>query len=143
MATDEAWANSVNHYDEDQLAALVSLIALINAYNRMKSSFSGRSSFDNASAVDLPVGGSHGITPCSAAIASFFPTPFTLDYGVLGDTTGLDGGHDCRATGRCGHVVPLLSLATVGMTPCFHHHGRAHARGRPRRGPPCGALKMP
>lgn len=73
MATDEAWANSVNHYDEDQLAALVSLIALINAYNRMKSSFSGRSSFDNASAVDLPVGGSHGITPCSAAIASFSP----------------------------------------------------------------------
>ena len=33
--TDEAWANAAKHYDEDQLAALVSLIACINAYNRM------------------------------------------------------------------------------------------------------------
>ncbi len=33
--TDEAWANAAKHYDEDQLAALVCLIALINAYNRM------------------------------------------------------------------------------------------------------------
>jgi len=33
--TDDAWANAAKHYDEDQLAALVSLIALINAYNRM------------------------------------------------------------------------------------------------------------
>ena len=33
--TDEAWANAVKHYDEDQLAALVALIALINTYNRM------------------------------------------------------------------------------------------------------------
>ena len=33
--TDEAWANAVKHYDEDQLAALVSLIALINTYNRL------------------------------------------------------------------------------------------------------------
>ncbi|PRX47572.1 AhpD family alkylhydroperoxidase [Prauserella shujinwangii] len=33
--TDEAWANAVKHYDEDQLAALVSLIALINTWNRM------------------------------------------------------------------------------------------------------------
>ena len=33
--TDEAWANAARHYDEDQLAALVSLIALINAYNRV------------------------------------------------------------------------------------------------------------
>ncbi|WP_225847047.1 carboxymuconolactone decarboxylase family protein [Streptomyces sp. HPF1205] len=33
--SDEAWANAAKHYDEDQLAALVSLIALINAYNRM------------------------------------------------------------------------------------------------------------
>jgi AhpD family alkylhydroperoxidase len=32
---DEVWANAAKHYDEDQLAALVSLIALINAYNRM------------------------------------------------------------------------------------------------------------
>jgi len=31
---DEAWANAAKHYDEDQLAALVSLIALINTYNR-------------------------------------------------------------------------------------------------------------
>ena len=29
------WANAAKHYDDDQLAALVSLIALINAYNRM------------------------------------------------------------------------------------------------------------
>ncbi|MER5669440.1 carboxymuconolactone decarboxylase family protein [Streptomyces mirabilis] len=33
--TDEAWENAAKHYDEDQLAALVSLIALINAYNRV------------------------------------------------------------------------------------------------------------
>jgi AhpD family alkylhydroperoxidase len=31
----EAWANAANHYDDDQLAALVSLIAGINAYNRI------------------------------------------------------------------------------------------------------------
>ncbi|MEU6270179.1 carboxymuconolactone decarboxylase family protein [Saccharopolyspora shandongensis] len=33
--TDEAWENAAKHYDEDQLAALVSLIALINAFNRV------------------------------------------------------------------------------------------------------------
>ncbi len=33
--TDEAWANAAKHFDDEQLAALVSLIALINAYNRM------------------------------------------------------------------------------------------------------------
>jgi AhpD family alkylhydroperoxidase len=33
--TDEAWANAAKHYDNDQLAALVALIALINTYNRM------------------------------------------------------------------------------------------------------------
>jgi AhpD family alkylhydroperoxidase len=33
--TDEAWASAAKHYDEDQLAALVSVIAVINAYNRM------------------------------------------------------------------------------------------------------------
>ncbi|MFI9150158.1 carboxymuconolactone decarboxylase family protein [Streptomyces sp. NPDC053367] len=33
--SDEAWADAAKHFDEDQLAALVSLIALINAYNRM------------------------------------------------------------------------------------------------------------
>ena len=33
--TDDAWANAAKHYDDDQLAALVSLIALINTYNRM------------------------------------------------------------------------------------------------------------
>jgi AhpD family alkylhydroperoxidase len=32
---DEVWANAVKHYDEEQLAALVALIALINVYNRM------------------------------------------------------------------------------------------------------------
>ncbi|MEV0981630.1 carboxymuconolactone decarboxylase family protein [Streptomyces sp. NPDC049915] len=32
---DEVWENAAKHYDEDQLAALVSLIAVINAYNRM------------------------------------------------------------------------------------------------------------
>ncbi len=32
--TDEAWANAAKHYDEDQLAALVCVIALINAFNR-------------------------------------------------------------------------------------------------------------
>ncbi len=33
--TDEAWANAAEHYDDDQLAALVSLIAEINAWNRL------------------------------------------------------------------------------------------------------------
>lgn len=33
--TEEAWANAAKHYDEDQLAALVSLIAFMNAVNRM------------------------------------------------------------------------------------------------------------
>jgi hypothetical protein len=33
--SDEAWQNAAKRYDDDQLAALVSLIALINAYNRM------------------------------------------------------------------------------------------------------------
>jgi alkylhydroperoxidase family enzyme len=33
--TDDAWANAAKHYDDDQLAALVCLIALINTYNRL------------------------------------------------------------------------------------------------------------
>ncbi|MEU9518168.1 carboxymuconolactone decarboxylase family protein [Streptomyces sp. NPDC048224] len=33
--TDEAWANAAKYYDEEQLTALVGLIALINAYNRV------------------------------------------------------------------------------------------------------------
>ncbi|CAM3099259.1 carboxymuconolactone decarboxylase family protein [Stackebrandtia soli] len=33
--TDEAWANAAKHFDEDQLAALVSLIAIMNAFNRL------------------------------------------------------------------------------------------------------------
>jgi AhpD family alkylhydroperoxidase len=33
--TDDVWATAAQHYDEDQLAALVSLIAIINAFNRM------------------------------------------------------------------------------------------------------------
>ncbi|MET7567486.1 carboxymuconolactone decarboxylase family protein [Streptomyces sp. NPDC005492] len=32
---DEVWANAAKHYDEDQLIALVTLIALINSYNRL------------------------------------------------------------------------------------------------------------
>ncbi|MEV8394680.1 MULTISPECIES: carboxymuconolactone decarboxylase family protein [unclassified Streptomyces] len=32
--TDAAWANAAKHHDEEQLAALVSLIAVINAFNR-------------------------------------------------------------------------------------------------------------
>ncbi|MFE9889743.1 carboxymuconolactone decarboxylase family protein [Streptomyces scopuliridis] len=32
---DEVWANAAKHYDEDQLAALVWVIALINAFNRL------------------------------------------------------------------------------------------------------------
>jgi alkylhydroperoxidase family enzyme len=31
----ETWANAVKHYDDEQLAALVSMIAVINAVNRM------------------------------------------------------------------------------------------------------------
>lgn len=33
--TDEAWQNAAKHYDEDQLVALISLLAVINAYNRI------------------------------------------------------------------------------------------------------------
>jgi alkylhydroperoxidase family enzyme len=33
--TDEAWANAAKHYDEEQLTALVSVIALINTFNRL------------------------------------------------------------------------------------------------------------
>ena len=33
--TDDAWVNAARHYDDEQLAALVSLIALINTYNRL------------------------------------------------------------------------------------------------------------
>jgi AhpD family alkylhydroperoxidase len=33
--SDEVWAGAAKHYDEDQLAALVSLIALMNTFNRM------------------------------------------------------------------------------------------------------------
>jgi alkylhydroperoxidase family enzyme len=33
--SDNAWANAVKHYDEDQLTALESLIAVINTNNRL------------------------------------------------------------------------------------------------------------
>jgi AhpD family alkylhydroperoxidase len=33
--TDKAWANAAKHYDDDQLAAIVSQIAIINAFNRL------------------------------------------------------------------------------------------------------------
>lgn len=33
--TDEAWANAANHYDDEQLGALVAVIAMINFYNRV------------------------------------------------------------------------------------------------------------
>ncbi len=33
--SDEAWANAAEHYDNDQLGALVCLIGLINLYNRL------------------------------------------------------------------------------------------------------------
>jgi AhpD family alkylhydroperoxidase len=32
--SDDAWTNAAKHYDEDQLAALVSAIAVMNAFNR-------------------------------------------------------------------------------------------------------------
>jgi AhpD family alkylhydroperoxidase len=33
--TDEAWANAAKHYDDEQLGALVAVIAMINFYNRV------------------------------------------------------------------------------------------------------------
>lgn len=33
--TDQAWADAARHYDEEQLGALVSVIAVINTYNRL------------------------------------------------------------------------------------------------------------
>ncbi len=35
VVSDEVWANAAKHYDEEQLAALILGIALINAFNRM------------------------------------------------------------------------------------------------------------
>ncbi|KPI07704.1 alkylhydroperoxidase like protein, AhpD family [Actinobacteria bacterium OV450] len=32
---DEVWANAAKHYDEDQLAVLVTQVAVINAFNRL------------------------------------------------------------------------------------------------------------
>lgn len=32
---DDVWANAAKHFDEEQLAALVSLVALINTWNRL------------------------------------------------------------------------------------------------------------
>ena len=32
---DEVWTNAARHYDDEQLGAMVSVIALINAFNRM------------------------------------------------------------------------------------------------------------
>jgi len=33
--SDEVWANAAKHYDEDQLTALVALIAMMNTWNRL------------------------------------------------------------------------------------------------------------
>ncbi|MFI0423049.1 carboxymuconolactone decarboxylase family protein [Spongiactinospora sp. 9N601] len=33
--SDEVWGNAAKHYDEDQLVALVSLIGIVNSFNRM------------------------------------------------------------------------------------------------------------
>ena len=33
--SDEVWANASKHYDEDQLAALVCIIAIMNTWNRL------------------------------------------------------------------------------------------------------------
>jgi AhpD family alkylhydroperoxidase len=33
--SDEVWARAAQHFDEDQLGALVSIVALINAFNRV------------------------------------------------------------------------------------------------------------
>ncbi|MFJ9347673.1 carboxymuconolactone decarboxylase family protein [Streptomyces sp. NPDC101237] len=33
--SDEAWAAAAKHFDEEQLVALISLLAIINAYNRI------------------------------------------------------------------------------------------------------------
>ncbi|MCD9593328.1 carboxymuconolactone decarboxylase family protein [Streptomyces sp. 8ZJF_21] len=33
--SDEAWASAAKYYDEEQLAALVAIIAIINTYNRL------------------------------------------------------------------------------------------------------------
>ncbi|MFB7500616.1 carboxymuconolactone decarboxylase family protein [Streptomyces sp. NPDC056161] len=33
--SDEAWAHAAKHFDEEQLTALISLIGVINAYNRI------------------------------------------------------------------------------------------------------------
>ncbi|WP_333771478.1 carboxymuconolactone decarboxylase family protein [Streptomyces sp. IBSBF 2435] len=33
--TDEVWENAAKHYDEEQLSAMVGMIAVINAFNRM------------------------------------------------------------------------------------------------------------
>jgi AhpD family alkylhydroperoxidase len=35
VVSDDGWANAAKHYDDDQLAALVAQIAVINAFNRL------------------------------------------------------------------------------------------------------------
>ena len=35
VVSDDAWANATKHYDDDQLGAIVSQIAIINAFNRL------------------------------------------------------------------------------------------------------------
>jgi AhpD family alkylhydroperoxidase len=35
VVTDDVWASAAKHYDDDQLGALVSQIAVINAFNRL------------------------------------------------------------------------------------------------------------
>jgi AhpD family alkylhydroperoxidase len=37
--TDEAWAAAAEHYDEEQLTALVCVVAVINAFNRLNVMF--------------------------------------------------------------------------------------------------------
>jgi hypothetical protein len=56
--TDEAWANAAKHYDEDQLAALVAVIALTNAFNRGKSSSSSPPATTSPASSDNRRGGS-------------------------------------------------------------------------------------
>ena len=33
--SDDAWTNAAKHYDDEQLAALIAVIAEINAWNRL------------------------------------------------------------------------------------------------------------
>ncbi|MET4647414.1 hypothetical protein ABID95_007183 [Streptomyces atratus] len=84
-------------------------------------------------------------TACQFGVTVFTPPSSSappcsgVDHGHPPTRRDGGGGHSGRPTGWPGHVVPLPTPGTGWMPPCLHHQSRAHARGRRRPAPPCGA----